>query len=90
MDKLKHESTWEDILKHSDPLTLFALIEKTVLAQTKDTYPYATVYDQQCSFYQFGQDQLSNEQYYARFNTKVDIGAAIGITRQHQVLLEHE
>ena len=45
MDKMKHESTWNDILKHSDPLTLFSLIEKIVLAQTEDTYPYATVYD---------------------------------------------
>ena len=32
---------------------------------------------------------LSNEQWYERFNTKIDVGAAIGITRQHQVLLEH-
>jgi hypothetical protein len=38
-----------------DPLTLFRLIERTVLAQTEDQYPFATVYDQELSFYSFKQ-----------------------------------
>jgi hypothetical protein len=33
---------------------------------------------------------LTNPQWYAeRFNTKVDVGADIGVTRQHKVLLEY-
>jgi hypothetical protein len=32
---------------------------------------------------------LTNPQWYERFNTKVDDGAAIGVTRHHKVLLEH-
>jgi hypothetical protein len=35
------------------------------------------------------QDSLTNPQWYKRFNTKVDVGAAIGVTRQHKVLLEY-
>jgi hypothetical protein len=70
-------------------LTLYRLIEKTVLAQTEDQYPFATVYDQVMAFYSFRQETLSNPQWYERFNTKVDVGDAIGVTRQHKVLLEY-
>jgi hypothetical protein len=47
------------------------------------------VYEQELSFYSFKQDNLSNPQWYERFNTKVDISGAIGVTRQHKVLLEY-
>jgi hypothetical protein len=71
------------------PLILYRLIEKSILAQTEDQYPFATVYDQELSFYQFRQDNMNNPQWYERFNTKVDVGDAIGNTRQHRSLLEH-
>lgn len=32
---------------------------------------------------------MSNPQWCKRFNTKVDIAAAVGVTQQHKVLLEH-
>ena len=31
---------------------------------------------------------MTNEQYYELFNTKVDVGEAIGITIQHSVIME--
>jgi hypothetical protein len=65
------------------------LIEKTVLAQTEDQYPFAMVFDQELAFYSIRQESLSNPQWYERFNTKVDVGDAIGVTRQHKVLLEY-
>jgi hypothetical protein len=65
------------------------LIERTVLAQTEDQYPFATVNDQELSFYSFNQDNLSNPQWYERFNTKVDVSGAIGVTRKHTILLEY-
>jgi hypothetical protein len=60
-----------------------------ILAQTKDQYSFATVYDHELAFYSFHQDSLSNPQWYEHFNTKVNFGAAIGMTRQHKVLLEY-
>jgi hypothetical protein len=66
-----------------DPLMLYSLIERTVLAQTEDQYPFSTVYDQELSFYLFKQESLSNPQWYERFNTKVDVGEAIRVTRKH-------
>jgi hypothetical protein len=89
LDKMKHDPDWHLTSESYDPLMLFKLIEKTVLTQTEDQYPYANVYEQECGLYSFSQNVLSNEQWYERFNTKVDVGAAIGVTRQHQVLLEH-
>ena len=32
---------------------------------------------------------MSNEQWYERFSTKIDVVSAIGITQQHKVLLYH-
>jgi hypothetical protein len=89
LDKMKHDTDWTIASVSYDPLTLFKLIEKTVLAQTEDQYPYATVYEQECTLYSFNQNALTNEQWYERFNTRIDVGSAIGVTRQHQVLLEH-
>ena len=88
-DKMKQDVDWNAVSISYNPLDLYRLIEKTILAQTEDQYPFATVYDQEISFYAFRQETLSNPQWYERFNTKVDVGAAIGVTRQHKVLLEY-
>jgi hypothetical protein len=51
------------------------------LAQMEDQYPFATVYDhKELGFYSFWQETMSNPQWYERFNRKVDVGSAIGIT----------
>jgi hypothetical protein len=86
---MKQDTDWNTVSTSYDPLTLYRLIEKTVLAQTEDQYPFATVYDQELGFYSFKQEGLTNPQWYAHFNTKVDVGEAIGVTRQHKVLLEY-
>jgi hypothetical protein len=64
LDKMKHGTDWTTASTSYNPLTLFALIEKTILAQTEDQYPYATVYEQECTLYSFSQNSLSNEQWY--------------------------
>jgi len=89
LEKMKHDGDWDTTSQSYDPLTLYRLIEKTILGQTEDQYPFATVYEQECALYSFGQNQLTNEQWYERFNTKIDVGTAIGVTRQHKVLCEH-
>jgi hypothetical protein len=88
-DRMKQDTDWNTVSTSYDPLTLYRLIEKTVLAQTEDQYPFATVYDQEAAFYAYRQESLSNAQYYERFNTKIDVGDAIGVTHQHRVLLEY-
>jgi hypothetical protein len=59
------------------------------LAQSGDQYLFATVYDQELSFCLFKQETLLKTQWYERFNTKVHVSEAIGVTRQHKVLLNY-
>jgi hypothetical protein len=86
---MKQDTYWNTVSTLYDPLTLYQLIERTVLAHTEDQYLFATVYDQELTFYSFKQKSLSNPNLHERFNTKVDVGEAIGVTRQHKVLLEY-
>jgi hypothetical protein len=86
---MKQETDWNMASTSYDPLELYQLIEKMTLAQMEDQYPFATVYDQELNFYSFWQETMSNPQWYKKFNTKVDVASAIGITRQHKVLLEY-
>ena len=79
-DKMKQDVDWEAISTSYDPLLLYHLIEKMVLAQMEDQYPFATVYEQEMALYSFWQETLLNLQYYEHFNTKVDVANAISIT----------
>ena len=86
---MKQDTEWNVVSTSYEPLTLYRLIENTVLGQTEDQYPFTTVYNQELGFYTFIQYTLSNLQWYERFNTKVDVGEAIGVTQKHKVLLEY-
>jgi hypothetical protein len=88
-DKMKQDTHRGVISVSYNRLTLYRLIEKTILAQTEDQYPFATVYEQELSFYSFCQENMNNPQWYGRFNTKADVGDAIGVPRRHKSLLEH-
>jgi hypothetical protein len=88
-DEMKQDTDWAVVSTSYDPLTIYRLIERTILAQTEDQYPFSTVYDQEFSFYLFKQETLSNHQWYEIFNTKVDVSEAIGVTGQHKVLLDY-
>jgi hypothetical protein len=88
-DKMKQDTDWAVVSTSYDPLTFYHFIEQTILAQTEDQYQFTTVYDQELSFYSFKQETLSNPQWYERFNTKVDVSEAIGVTRQHKVLFDY-
>jgi hypothetical protein len=89
LDKMKHDPEWAMTTKSFDPLLLMKLIEKTILAQTDDQYPYATVYDLEVALFGIQQNELKNEQWYTKFNTRIDVGDAIGVTRYHKVLVNH-
>ena len=86
---MKYDPGWDNSSISYDPLHILALIKKTVLDQTKDQYPFAMVFKKECSIYSFSHNTLSNDQWYERFNNKIDIVSYIGVTWQHQVLLYH-
>ena len=52
-DKMKQDIEFNVVSTSYDPITLYWLIEKTVLGQTEDQYPFAIVYNQELGFYAF-------------------------------------
>jgi hypothetical protein len=88
-DRMKQDTNWNTASTSYNPLDLYQLLQKTMLAQMEDQNPFATVYNQELSFYSFWQETMSNLEWYEKFNTKVDVGSAIGVTQQHKVLLEY-
>ena len=85
---MKHDTDWDNTSESYDSITLLKWIERKILDQTKDQYCYATMYDQECELHGFQQHNLTNKQYYERFNTKVYGVESISITRQHRFLTE--
>ena len=77
------------VITSYNPPTLYRLIENTFFGQTADQYPFAAVYNQELGLYAFRKYTLSNLQWYKQFNTKEDVLEAIGVIRQHKVLLEY-
>jgi hypothetical protein len=45
-EKIKQDMDWAVVSTSYDPLTIYRLTERTILAQTEEQYPFATVYDQ--------------------------------------------
>ena len=88
LNQIKHYVIWTTVETSYNPLQLISTIEKTVLSQTEDQYPFTIVYKHELSLYGFHQNTMTNNQWYERFNTNVDVGTSIGVTRQHSVLLE--
>ena len=52
-------------------------------------YPFDSVYEQERTMYTFHQNDLTNDQWYEKFNKRSDVANTIGVTRQHKALLEH-
>jgi hypothetical protein len=87
LGKLEQLSDWTTIRSSQDPLQLYDVIERTVLAQTEDTYPYAVVMDQMAAFCNFRQPHnLSAPDYFDKFNTRSDIGMTLA---RHPDLLNY-
>lgn len=63
-DRKKQDTDWDAISTSFEPLGLYWLVEKTILAQTEDQYPFAMVYDQENGLYSFWQETMLNPQYY--------------------------
>jgi hypothetical protein len=90
-DKMKQDPDWTKVSTSFNQLPLYSLIEKTILTQSETQYPFATIYyAQKQAFYSFKQETtMSNTQWYERFNRKLNVGTAAGVTHQHKGLLDY-
>jgi hypothetical protein len=88
LEKMKRDATWTAVAASLDPLQLYGLIEKTILTQSDDFFPFAVVYELESGLYSFQQNLLTNNEYLDRLNTKIGIADVVGVTRAHPALLE--
>ncbi len=89
-DKIKNESEWDKVNTAQDPLLLYKLIEKVILKQTKDQYPFAVMWDQYVNV--FGAKQPSNvtyNQWHELFKTKIEVGMSVGCTFAQDKALDY-
>jgi hypothetical protein len=64
---MEHHASWSTTIKSGNPLLLYALIKKTILAQSEETYPFAIIYKYERSMYLYEQNTLrTNNQWYQR------------------------
>ena len=89
LDKMKCAPSWDKITKEKKPTALLELTHNMVHEQTSDQCAVAAVYEQQQAMCGFQQNNLTNDQWCERFNTKVDVGKAVGVGHQHPAILEY-
>jgi hypothetical protein len=77
-DKMKEEKAWAQVSMSYKPLDLYKLIESVVLKQTEDQYPVAALWEQYGAVYNAKQGNLTNTEWYERFNTKVEVAESVG------------
>ena len=80
---------WKTSKNSGDPLLLIKVIQKHILTQNDDIYKFASLYKHEQTIHTFHQNKLTNDQWYEKFDTKYDVINAIGVTRQHKVILYH-
>ena len=88
-DKMKQDASWTMVSTSYDPLEFYRLIERVVLKQTEDQYPFAAVHEQSLAVLHTKQGGLSNTQWYEHFNTCHDVAQSVGVEFGHKVLWEY-
>jgi hypothetical protein len=78
-DKLKQDSSWSTVSKSYDPLDLYSLIKKVVLKQTDNQYPFSVVHEQLLAVLSNKQGNLTNAQWYKRFNIRYEVAKSVGV-----------
>lgn len=85
-DRMQQDPDWDEVNTSNDPLQLYQLIKKIVQGPTNDQYPPAIIYEQLVGLFGCRQENLSNAQWYERFNA----ATAVGVSFEHKVLLEYQ
>ena len=65
------------------------LIQKTILSQSEDFYPFHTIHHHLCLLLNTQQGSLTHAEYYKRWNTKCNVAKAVGVMLAHQAGVEY-
>jgi hypothetical protein len=88
-DKMKQDEAWTAVSASYKPLELYKLIKRVVLKQTEDQYPVAAIWDQMTAVYSVRQGNLSNNEWYKRFTTKVIVAESVGCQFDFEKIWEY-
>ena len=62
MVNMKLDSNCDTASTSYDTIKLMELIEKNILSQTEDQYPFANIYEQEVEFYSYHKQNLTGDQ----------------------------
>ena len=62
MVNMKLDSDCDTASTSYDTIKLMELIEKNILSQTEDQYPFAKIYEQEVEFYSYHKQNLTGDQ----------------------------
>lgn len=89
LEEMKSDPDHDTVMASNDPLQLYQLMERVIMGQSDDTYPFAVIYNQEQSLFGYQQNGMTNEQWYTSFNTRVDVAKAAGVVKLHPILLDY-
>ena len=84
---MRHDPDWDNTSESYNPLTLLELFLEKNWLRPKINFSIQQTNNPEWELYGLYQHNLTNEEFYERFNTKFDVGEDIGITRQHCVIM---
>ena len=79
-DKMKQDKNWAAVSTSYKPLELYKLMERVILKQSEDQYPLAALWEQLTNVTNARQGNLTNNKWYDRFNTKVEVAESVGVS----------
>ncbi len=87
-DKMKQDKNWATVSVSYKPLELYKLIKQVILKQTEDQYPVAALWEQLSNVANAKQGNLTNNEWYDCFNTKVEVAESVGVSFDFEKIWE--
>jgi hypothetical protein len=88
-DEMKQDKTWVTVSVSYKPLELYKLIKQVILKQTEDQYPVAALWEQLSNVADVKQGSSTNNKWYDRFNTKVEVVKSVGVSFDFKKIWEY-
>ncbi len=86
---MKQDKNWATVSVSYKLLELYKLIKQDILKQTEDQYPVAALWEQLSNVANAKQGNSTNNKWYDRFNTKVEVAKSVGVSFNFKKIWEY-
>ena len=86
---MKQDKNWAAVSVSYKLLELYKLIKRVILKQTEDQYPVTALWEQLTNVVNAKQGNLTNNKWYDRFNTKVEVAKSVGVNFNFEKIWEY-